>query len=84
VQKVTGATRHHRAHIEKGEVRKDEELAPPVSVEIQPSDDAFFLLYLDEYGTCLTDTWHQTLEEAKAQARHELGIRESDWEDSDT
>jgi hypothetical protein len=77
---VTGATRHHRARIEEGEVRKDEELPPPTAVEIRPADGAFFLLYLDEHGKCLTDTWHQTLEQAKAQARHEFGIREDDWE----
>jgi hypothetical protein len=53
-------------------------------VEIQPADGAFFLLYLDEHGDCLTDTWHQTLEQAKAQARHEFGIGEDDWDDAGT
>ena len=62
VQRATGVPRHHRAHIEEGEVRKDEELPIPASVEIQPADGAFFLLYLAENGQCLTDTWHQTLE----------------------
>lgn len=80
VQRVTGATRHHRAHFEEGEVRKDEEMPAPASVEIQPAEGAFSLLYLDEHGECLTDTWHQTLEQAKAQARHEFGIGEDDWE----
>ena len=80
VQHVTGATRHHHAHIEEGEVRKDDELPTPAAVEIKPADGAFFLLYLDEHGECQTDTWHQTLEQAKAQARHEFGIEEDDWE----
>ncbi len=84
VQRATGATRHHRAHIEEGEVHKDEELPTPAAVEIQPADGAFFLLYLDEHGDCLTDTWHQTLEQAKAQAQHEFGIGENDWKDADT
>ncbi len=84
VQHATGATRHHLAHIEEGEVRKDEELSTPALVEIQPADGAFFLLYLDAHGECLTDTWHQTLEQAKAQARHEFGIGEDDWEDLET
>lgn len=81
VQRATGATRHHRAHIEEGEVRKDEELPTPASVEIKPADGAFFLLYLDEHGECLTDTWQQTLEQAKEQATFEFGIGEDEWED---
>jgi hypothetical protein len=80
VQHATGGTRHHRAHIEEGEIRKGEELPVPAWVEIQPADGAFFLLYLDERGEQLTDTWHQTLEQAKAQARHEFGIEGDDWE----
>jgi hypothetical protein len=84
VQRATGATRHHRAHIEEGEVCKDEELPTPASLEIQPADGAFFLLYLDERGECLTDTWHETLEQAKAQARHDFGIGVDDWEDLGT
>jgi hypothetical protein len=55
-------------------------LPAPASVEIQSADGAFFLLYLNEHGECLTDTWHQTLEQAKAQARHEFGIGEDAWE----
>ena len=84
MQRATGATRHYRAHIEEEGVRKDEELPTPASVEIQPADGAFFLLYLDGHGKCLTDTWHQTLEQAKAQARHEFSIGDDDWEDLGT
>jgi hypothetical protein len=82
VQRVTGVTRHHRAHIELGEVRKDEELPAPAAVEIRPEDGAYFLLYLNKHGDCLSDTWHQTLEQAKAQAQREFGIVEDDWEDA--
>jgi hypothetical protein len=80
-QHATRATRHYRAHVEEGEVQKDEELPTPTWVEIQPAEGAFFLLYLDEQGECMTDTWHQSLEQAKTQARHELGIEEDDWEE---
>lgn len=81
MQRATGATRHYRAHIEEGEVHKDAELATPVWVEIQSSDGAYLLLYLDERGECMTDTWHKTLVQAKVQARHEFGIGEDDWDD---
>jgi len=50
-------------------------------VEIQPSDSAFDLLYLNARGECFTDAWHQTLQQPKAQARREFGIQESDWEE---
>jgi hypothetical protein len=80
VRRVTGATRHYRAHIESGVPTKDEELPAPSWVEIQASEGAFFLLYTDEHGACLTDTWHQTLQQAKAQATHEFGIGEDEWE----
>jgi len=42
-------------------------------------DDGFYLLRLDPEGQCLADTWHQSLEEAKAQAAFEYEIDESDW-----
>ena len=80
VPRVTGATRHYRANLEAGVVTKDEELPEPSWVEIQADEGAFSLLYLDEHGACLTDTWHETLERAKAQATHEFGIREDEWE----
>ena len=79
VRRVTGATKHHRAHLESGEVVRNGELPVPAWVEIQPADGAFYLLYFDEEGECLTDTWHQTLEQAKAQAQHEFEIGEGDW-----
>lgn len=80
VRRVTGATRHYRAHLEAGVATKDEKLPAPSWVEIQASERAFSLLYLDEDGACLTDTWHETLQEAKAQATHEFGIGEDEWE----
>jgi hypothetical protein len=80
VRQVTGATRHYRAHIEGDVVVKNEELPSPAWVEIEPGDGAFYLLYMTPDGDCLTDSWHQTLLDAKEQARFEFGIEEGDWE----
>lgn len=77
VRRVTGATRHHLAHIEEAEVHRDEQLPPPAWLEIQSGDGAYYLLRFDERGECLADTWHQTLEQAKAQYEFEVG--EEDW-----
>jgi hypothetical protein len=43
-------------------------------------DGGFYVLYMDARGECLTDTWHQTLSQAKAQAQHEFEIAEADWQ----
>jgi hypothetical protein len=57
------------------------ELTPAWSVEIEYRDGGYFLLYFDEAGECFTDTWHPTLEDAKAQARFEFAIQEKDWKE---
>jgi hypothetical protein len=54
-------------------------LPDPIAVEIVGQNGAFFLLRLDRAGHCIADTWHETLEAAKAQANFEFGVEESDW-----
>lgn len=81
VKRQTGATKHYRAHIEATKAIKEEKFAVPAWVEIQPSDDAFLLLYFAPSGECMTDTWHATLNQAKAQAQFEFEIRDEDWEE---
>lgn len=78
VRQASGATHHYLASIEGTEVRRDVELPVPAWVEIVAEDGAYFLLYFAA-GVCQTDTWHETLGQAKAQARHEFGIEEHEW-----
>jgi hypothetical protein len=80
VKTITDGTKHYRAHIEGSEVVKDDEIEPPAWVEIQPADGAFSLLYLDGQGECIADTWHETLDKAKAQANFEFALTDADWE----
>jgi hypothetical protein len=39
----------------------------------------FYLLSLNEADEELTDTWHQELDDAFAQAAYEFGLSRSDW-----
>jgi hypothetical protein len=43
-------------------------------------DPGFYLIHLDESGNELTDTYHDTLEDAFAQAAWEFQIDEGEWE----
>lgn len=56
-----------------------EPCADPVAAQIVMEDDGFYLLRLESEGQRLADTWHQSLEEAKAQAAFEYGIADADW-----
>ena len=52
-------------------------------VEIEASAGACSLFYFDASGNCQTDTWHETVEQALAQARFEFEIEECNWKDVD-
>lgn len=56
-----------------------DEAPPPASLAIEADDVGFFLYRLDEDGSCAADTWHLTLEEAKAQAEFEYAVAATDW-----
>lgn len=79
VQDITGATKHLAGTVVSDLPVVTNVLKPPKSVEIRSDDTGFFLLYLDESGKCFADTWHATLEDAKAQAHFEFKILEDDW-----
>lgn len=70
----TGKTRHYVAG-ESG----IQEISTAISVRIESCDSAFYLFRLDAEGHIVADTWHQTIQEAKAQAAFEYEIQEGDW-----
>lgn len=43
-------------------------------------EPGYYLLYLDEEGQEMTDTYHDSFEEALAQAQFEFGVVLQDWE----
>jgi len=71
---VTGNTRHVIHGAESNDV------ASQIAwIEIEPADAAYRLLYFNANGECLADTWHESAHGAKAQARFEFEIEETDW-----
>jgi hypothetical protein len=71
--KPTGRTQHYRAGAE---------CPPPAELRIvQFADDpGFYLLYCDATGAEITDTYHESIDEAKAQAEFEFNVKPQEWE----
>jgi len=71
----TGKTRHYRGG--------GNPIPPPSILRIVRLENApgFYLYYCDEHGREMTDTWHETLEAATAQAEWEFCVRPDDWDD---
>jgi hypothetical protein len=69
----TGFTRHYNGQ---------EELPPPAILQIVQftNDPGFYLLYLDDSGQELTDTYHETREGALLQAQREFQVELDEWE----
>ena len=69
----TGNTRHYWG---------DELMPQPSGLRIVKYGDAegFYLLYLDENGNAMNDTFHDTLEDALEQARFEFNVTPEEWQ----
>ena len=69
----TGNTRH---------VRGGQPLPPPHELKVvqYPEDEGFYLLHFDARGEELTDTYHESIEDALAQADWEFNVRADEWE----
>lgn len=80
VKAATGKTRHALGTIIEGTPLAVQDLPMPAWVEIVEEEGAFYLLYFNAEGTCLTDTWHETLAAAKRQAQFEFEISPTEWE----
>jgi hypothetical protein len=70
--KPTGNTRHHLG----GEVWEG---THALRIVRYPDDPGFSLLYLDEGGEEVTDTWHESMEDAVHQADFEFHVKDEDW-----
>jgi len=80
--KPTGKTRHRSGFIIDGELVKGEDLPAPHALMVAqlPPDDGFYLLYLDESGEEITDTYHSSLEGALDQATWEFEVKHDEWD----
>jgi hypothetical protein len=78
VRTVNGATKHLQAVQIPGAV-DIVGLPDPIEVEAVEENGAVYLLCLDASGNCIADTWHESVEAARAQANFEFAIDERDW-----
>lgn len=79
VRRVTGRTVHSVGSIIDGQPVSVESMPPAYWVELIEEDGHYFMYRLTESGEFAGDTWHETLQAAKAQAKSEYEIQESDW-----
>jgi len=49
------------------------------TVRIQTEPSGFVMIHMDQRGNYVNDTWHPSLEDAKAQARSEFEVEDQDW-----
>ena len=72
--KPTGNTQHFYG---------DDPILPPVELRIVQynSDPGYYLFYCDESGSEMTDTYHDSVQEAMAQAEFEFGVEAEEWSD---
>ena len=54
-------------------------ISHPDTVEIVEQEGAYYLLRLNAAGETIADTWHESVEAGKAQAKFEFGITGEDW-----
>ena len=68
----TGNTRHER---------DGAQLPPPALLRIVQfaEERGYYLFYCDETGAELTDTYHDFVEQAMAQANWEFNVKTEDW-----
>ncbi|MES2793785.1 MAG: hypothetical protein V4719_29490 [Planctomycetota bacterium] len=60
----------------------ESELPLAVTVVIEANGEEILLLRFDKDGEFCGDTWHQSMSDAKEQARFEFGISLSDWSEN--
>ena len=69
----TESTRHHLGNTEL-----------PAHTELRimqyPEDSGYYLLYCNKDGAEITDTYHDSANEAKSQAQFEFNVKPEEWE----
>jgi hypothetical protein len=66
----TGRTRHTIG---------GEPMKAPAALEIVHRESGYFLLYIDDGGAEMTNTWHSSLDDAKSQAEFEFSVSPDEW-----
>lgn len=79
VNASTGKTEHYNGSAISENNDGFERVPRPKWVEISEEPEGFYLYHFNQAGECIADTWHETLEEAKEQAKFEFEIKDNDW-----
>lgn len=79
---ATGKTKHYQGSLSPQGLERGAELQTPYQLTIAqiPPDKGYYLLYLDEEGNEITDTYHESLEAALEQAKWEFNVEPHEWE----
>jgi hypothetical protein len=48
-------------------------------IEIKEENGNIYLFQFNENNICISDTWHQSINEAKSQAEYQFGIQSDEW-----
>ena len=72
---------HHSGWVPSGAAPPRPTAAVPVTLtlEIHAENDGYFLRWESSDGSKRGDTWHQSVADAKHQAKAQFGIPESKW-----
>lgn len=86
--KILKRVRIGATHHATGKTRHLHGIKPiPTPVELRivqyNSDPGFYLFYCDALGSELTDTYHDSIKEAMAQAEWEFEVKTGEWESVD-
>jgi len=79
INTATGSVKHTLGVLGMNGPKTIEDFPVAVRLEISVSKDGVFLFRFDQNGDFCGDTWHQTIEKAKDQARFEFKVTEDDW-----
>jgi hypothetical protein len=79
VARVTGKTSHSVGEVVDGKVVPKRQMPDAAWVVIEEVNGSCYLSRYSNNGDFAGDTWHETVDEAKRQARFEYDIPDGDW-----
>jgi len=82
VQNVTGNTQHFVGIVKDGKLVGGKKIGDPDYVQIEEGSNGYYLFRFndDANGVCSSDSWFETLDQAKKQAKFEFEIEPDHWE----
>ncbi len=81
-QRVTGNTQHFVGIVKDGKLVEKIKIGDPDYVQIEEGSIGYYLFRFndDDNGVCSSDSWFETLDQAKEQAKYEFKTDADHWE----